>query len=123
MSNIETIRNFCEAWSRRNPDELAEYFTEDGTYHNMPIQPVSGKETVKGFIANFLATWTETEWEILGIAEAGNTVFCERVDKTKTTQGNVDLPCVGVFEMDGGKIKVWRDYFDMNTFVSAMSAD
>ncbi len=123
MSNIETIRNFCEAWSRRNPDELAEYFTEDGTYHNMPIQPVSGKETVKGFIATFLATWTETEWEILGIAEAGDTVFCERVDKTKTTQGNVDLPCVGVFEMDGGKIKVWRDYFDMNTFVSAMSAD
>lgn len=122
MSNIETIQNFCAAWSRRNPEELAEYFTEDGTYHNMPIQPVSGKEAVKGFIANFLATWTDTEWEILGIAEAGNTVFCERVDKTKTTQGDVDLPCVGIFEMEGGKIKVWRDYFDMNTFVSAMSA-
>lgn len=121
MSNIETIRNFCEAWSRRNPDELAEYFTDDGTYHNMPIQPVSGKETVKGFIANFLATWTETEWQILGLAEAGDTVYCERIDKTKTTQGDVDLPCVGVFEMEGGKIKVWRDYFDMNTFVSAMS--
>lgn len=123
LSNIATIRDFCAAWSRRDPEELAEFFTDDGTYHNMPIQPVSGKETVKGFITNFLATWTETDWEIISIAEAGETVFCERIDKTKTTQGDVDLPCVGVFEMEGGKIKVWRDYFDMNTFVSAMSAE
>ena len=29
---------------------------------------------------------------------------------------------VGVFEMEDGKIKVWRDYFDLNTFMSAMQA-
>ena len=121
MNNIDTIRNFVHAWSRLDPAELAEYFTEDGTYHNMPIQPVSGKANVKVFIENFLATWTATEWEILSIAEAGDVVFCERVDKTKTSQGDVDLPCVGVFEMQDGKIRVWRDYFDMNTFMSAMS--
>jgi limonene-1,2-epoxide hydrolase len=28
----------------------------------------------------------------------------------------VDLPCCGVFEMKGGKIKVWRDYFDLGTY-------
>ncbi len=120
MSNIETIQSFCQAWSRRDPDELAEFFTEDGVYYNMPFQPVSGKANVKAFIENFLATWTETEWEILNIAEAGDVVFCERLDKTKTTQGNVDLPCNGVFEMRDNKISVWRDYFDMNTFTSAM---
>jgi limonene-1,2-epoxide hydrolase len=32
----------------------------------------------------------------------------------------VDLPCAGVFEMQGGKIKVWRDYFDLGTYVKAM---
>ena len=122
MSNINTIKNFCEAWSRRDAGELAEYFTDDGVYYNMPIQPVAGKENVKVFIENFLATWTDTDWEILNMAEAGDVVFCERVDKTKTTQGDVDLPCVGVFEMTEGKIKVWRDYFDMNTYTSAMTA-
>ena len=121
MSNIETIKSFCEAWSRRDPAELAEFFTEDGVYHNMPIQPVAGKQNVKVFIENFLANWTSTDWEILNIAEAGDLVFCERLDKTKTTQGDVDLPCTGVFEMQDNKIKVWRDYFDMNTFASAMS--
>ena len=33
----------------------------------------------------------------------------------------VDLPCCGVFEMQDGKIKVWRDYFDMGTYVQALS--
>jgi limonene-1,2-epoxide hydrolase len=33
----------------------------------------------------------------------------------------MDLPCTGVFEMENGKIKVWRDYFDMATFTTAMS--
>jgi limonene-1,2-epoxide hydrolase len=31
----------------------------------------------------------------------------------------VDLPCLGVFEMTGGKIKEWRDYFDLSTFMRA----
>ncbi|MCH9784975.1 MAG: limonene-1,2-epoxide hydrolase, partial [Gammaproteobacteria bacterium] len=34
---------------------------------------------------------------------------------------DVDLPCCGVFLMEDGKIKLWRDYFDMGTYVSAMS--
>ena len=100
---------------------MGNYFTDGGVYHNMPAQPVAGKENVRRFIEGFLSTWTETDWEILSMAEQGDYVFCERIDKTKTTQGDVDLPCLGVFEMREGKISVWRDYFDMNTFVSAMS--
>ncbi len=44
-----------------------------------------------------------------------------QLDKTKSSAGNVDLPCLGVFEMENGKIRLWRDYFDMNTYISAMS--
>lgn len=123
MTNIDVIRTFCEAWSRRDPDELAEFFTADGVYHNMPIQPVKGQDKVRVFIQNFLANWTDTDWVILSMAEAGGVVFCERIDKTKTTAGDVDLPCVGVFEMHEGKIRVWRDYFDMGTFTRAMEAE
>jgi len=56
----------------------------------------------------------------LDITEADGVVYCERLDRTETTNGNVDLPCFGVFEMKEGKIHVWRDYFDMGTFVDAM---
>jgi len=121
-SNIEIIRNFIASWSNLNAGELANYFTDDGCYHNMPAKPVRGKENVEQFISMFLHNWTETTWEIIHIAENENAVFCERLDKTKTKAGNVDLPCFGVFEMEGGKIKEWRDYFDMNTFINAMNS-
>lgn len=118
--NVAVVREFIDAWSSLDADRLAEYFTDDGTYHNIPTQPVSGKENVRNFIRGFLSTWTETRWEVVQIAGQGDLVFAERLDRTKTTQGDVDLPCVGVFEMADGKIRVWRDYFDLATFMNAM---
>jgi limonene-1,2-epoxide hydrolase len=118
--NEQVIRNFIAAWSRLDAAELAGYFTDDGCYHNIPAQPVRGREAVEQFIRGFTATWTATEWDIVSIASDGNRVFAERVDRTRTSQGDVDLPCVGVFEMHDGKIREWRDYFDLNTYMKAM---
>jgi limonene-1,2-epoxide hydrolase len=33
----------------------------------------------------------------------------------------VDLPVVGVFEMANGKIQLWRDYFDLNTYMQQLN--
>jgi limonene-1,2-epoxide hydrolase len=120
LSNTEIVKEFVKAWSTLDASTLASFFAEDGSYYNMPAKPVTGKENVEKFITGFLSNWTETTWDIINITENGDLVYCERLDRTKTTAGNVDLPCFGVFEMQDGKIKEWRDYFDMNTFVSAM---
>lgn len=120
MNNTEIIKEFVARWSDLDAESLASYFTEDGTYFNIPAQPITGRENIQDFIAGFTTTWTETTWDILNIVENSNVVYCERLDRTKTTQGDVDLPCFGVFEMKDGKIHIWRDYFDMGTFVNAM---
>jgi limonene-1,2-epoxide hydrolase len=120
--NVSIIREFIDAWSSLDAERLAGYFTDDGTYHNMPAQAVSGRENVEKFIAGFLATWTETQWDVLNIVGDGDLVIAERLDRTKTTAGDVDLPCVGVFEMEDGRIKVWRDYFDLGTYMNAMQS-
>ena len=119
-SNEQIIRDFIAAWSRLDAAELAAFFTEDGCYFNMPTQPVKGRENVENFIRGFMANWTETQWDLLNIAVVGDIVYTERLDRTKTTQGDVDLPCCGIFEMENGKIREWRDYFDLNTFMQAM---
>jgi len=120
-SNTDLIENFCKAWSRLDPAELAAYFTEDGVYHNMPSGPVAGRENVKKMIAAFIGPWTETRWDILNLVSAGDVVIAERLDRTKAGDKAVDLPCTGVFELENGKIKVWRDYFDLGTYAKAMS--
>lgn len=118
--NERIIRDFIAAWSRLDPAELAGYFTEDGVYHNMPMGPVAGRDNVENLIRGFTASWTSTEWEILHVACAGDVVVAERVDRTRAGDKAVDLPCVGVFEMEGGRIKVWRDYFDLATYQRGM---
>jgi len=121
MNNEATIRDFIDAWSRLDPEKLCSYFTEDGVYHNMPSGPVGGRENVKQLIAGFIGTWTETRWDILNLVSAGDVVIAERLDRTKAGEKTVDLPCTGVFELEKGKIKVWRDYFDLGTYVKGMS--
>lgn len=116
MDNEQVIREFIAAWSRLDADELASYFTEDGVYHNMPFDPVSGRVQICEFIRGFIGSWSETVWDIVHILTSGSVVIAERLDRTRAGDKSVNLPCVGVFEMEDGKIKVWRDYFDFATY-------
>jgi limonene-1,2-epoxide hydrolase len=54
------------------------------------------------------------------MAAEGDLVFVERLDRTAAGEKTVDLPCLGVFELEDGKIKVWRDYFDLGTYTRAL---
>jgi limonene-1,2-epoxide hydrolase len=122
MGDNETIvRNFIAAWSRLDVEELVSFFTEDGTYHNMMAKPVSGHDNLRKFIGGFVKGWTATEWEIVNMLSRGDVVVAERIDRTRSGDKKVDLPCIGVFEMRGGKINVWRDYFDLATYTKAIT--
>jgi limonene-1,2-epoxide hydrolase len=122
MNDNETIvRNFIAAWSRLDVEELIGFFADDGTYHNMMAKPVSGHENLRNFIGGFLKGWTATQWDILNMLSRGDIVMAERLDRTTLGDKKVDLPCVGIFEMRDGKIKVWRDYFDLATYTKAVA--
>lgn len=121
-TNETIIRDFVAAWSRLDTGELVEFFAPDGIYHNMPVGPVSGHDNLRVFIGGFIQNWSRTEWDILNIMSREDTVFVERLDRTKVGEKDIDLPCCGVFEMENGKIKIWRDYFDMATYTKALAA-
>ena len=116
-SNEEVVRDFCAAWRRRNIDELLGFFTPDAVYHNMPLDPVQGIDAIRDTFSMFLTPAEHAEFELLAIAAAGDLVFTERVDRFKIVGKNVALPVAGVFEIRNGKIAVWRDYFDMQTWL------
>jgi limonene-1,2-epoxide hydrolase len=112
--NIDTVRRFCDAFSRRDPDEILEYFTDDAIYHNMPMPPVQGKTGIKTVLDMFLKPSESAEFIILKIAEGEDgSVLTERLDKFALGGKKIELPVMGVFELTDGKIAAWRDYFDM----------
>lgn len=123
MTDPETlVREFCDAWSKRDPDLLTDYFTEDGVYHNMPMQPLEGRDAIRGFLTGFLAGVESAEFQILHIAAAGNVVHTERVDVFHLKGGKEGaFPVAGIFEISDGKIAAWRDYFDMAQVTSFLT--
>jgi limonene-1,2-epoxide hydrolase len=120
-TNEQIIRDFIAAWPRLDAKELAAWFTEDGVYHNMPMGPVAGRANIESLIRGFIGTWSKTHWDVLHLLAAGDVVMAERVDHIVAGPKSVDLPVVGVFELEGGKIKRWRDYFDLGAYQRAMT--
>lgn len=115
MTDQETlVREFCDAWAKRDPDLITEYFTDDGVYHNIPMQPLEGKDAIRAFLAGLMSGIAHVEFKILHIVANGDVVMTERIDEFRTGDGREGAFAVmGVFEVRDGKISAWRDYFDM----------
>ena len=112
------IRDFCAAWARKNIDELLSFFAADAVYHNMPLAPLTGIEAIRETLNMFVTPAEHIEFELLALAAAGDLVFTERVDHFRMMGKKVSLPVAGVFQVRNGKIAVWRDYFDMQTWMT-----
>ena len=116
------VTEFCNAWPRKNVDELLGFFTDDAVYHNIPLEPAKGKDAIRGVINTFLPMAKSLHFKVLKSAGAGNVVFNERVDIFDLGNGKkIELPVAGVFEVTGSKISAWRDYFDMQMYMKQMS--
>jgi limonene-1,2-epoxide hydrolase len=119
---IEIVRRFCAVWSNVDPDEIAEFFTDDAVYHNIPMDPLTGRDTIKSFIAGFAGGAEQIDFRVRNIVADGDVVLTERVDVFVMPNGKVELPVMGTFEVRDGKIAAWRDYFDMKQFMDQMTA-
>jgi limonene-1,2-epoxide hydrolase len=125
QSPIEVVRRFCAAWSEnRAAHELAEFFTDDAVYHNIPLKPVGGRHDIENTIATFIRPGRpgieSIDFRVINIAANGPVVMTERVDVFTLPGRSFELPVMGTFEISDGKIKAWRDYFDMNQFTARM---
>jgi limonene-1,2-epoxide hydrolase len=117
---IDVVREFCALWEKGDLDTIVESFTEDAVYHNIPVAPVTGKQAIRDTIAGFTAGVDTIEFRVLNISADGNVVMTERVDAFITPAVTIELPVMGTFEVKGDKIAAWRDYFDLNQFMSQM---
>ena len=122
MNPTEVVQDFCDAWGKGDLDGILEFFTPDAEYHNIPMDPVVGVDAIRALIAGFTAGVDKIEFRVKHQAANGNVVMNERVDAFITTERTIELPVMGVFEVtDDGKIAAWRDYFDLQQFMSQMA--
>src|ERR1700690_3330962 len=118
--NERLVNEFCRIWGTLDIDKGMEFFTDDAVYHNIPLAAAKGKAEIRKTIDGFMPGTTKIEFKILTTVSAGATVFNERVDSFIVNGRPVVVPVAGVFEISGGKIKAWRDYFDLGTYLTQL---
>ena len=112
------VRDFCAAWSRLDLDELLACFTPDAVYHNIPVAPVEGVDAIRATIEMFTAGVERIEFRVRNLAADGDVVLTERVDVFVQPDRTIELPVMGIFEIRDGRIAAWRDYFDLDQYMT-----
>ena len=122
--NSAIIDRFVAAWAKLDIDEIMSFFTPDAVYTNIPIEPPNeGTEAIRKAIEGFVGMADQIEFVVKHQTENDQgVVMNERVDRFHMTADGswVEAAVMGVFELEGGKIKAWRDYFDLAGFTGQM---
>jgi limonene-1,2-epoxide hydrolase len=120
---IDVVQRFCDQWAKGGGvDTLVEYFTDDAVYHNIPVAPVTGRDAIRATIEMFTTGVDRMEFRVLHIAAAGDVVLTERVDVFVLPDKIIELPVMGTFELRDGRIAAWRDYFDLNQYMTQLQS-
>ena len=114
-ASIDIVRRFCGCWDRLDFDAMAGLLHQDIHYHNMPLDPIDGKAAVEAYL-RAAGPFESCEWELLNIAADGPVVLTERVDRFTVDGVPIVLEIMGVFEIADGRIRRWRDYFDLASY-------
>jgi limonene-1,2-epoxide hydrolase len=117
----EVVSEFIAAWPEGDAKKLASFFSEDAVYHNIPMDPIKGRESIEAAINGFLGMVEQMRFDTTHLVSEGPIVMTERVDHFVMPQRTISLPVMGIFEVHDGEITAWRDYFDLNQFTSQMT--
>ena len=111
-ANDQLVREFIAAWEQRDSDFIIGCFTEDAVYHSMPLGPIVGKEAIAAWVRGF-ENVQPGRLEVHHQIATADMVMNERSDRIVLNGHPVTLPITGVFEMHEGRIRAWREYFDL----------
>jgi limonene-1,2-epoxide hydrolase len=122
MNPLATVNAFMQHIESKDIDSAVALLADDVSYENMPIDPISGRDAVRQVLEGFLQPAVHVEWRVLREWEVGGTVINERLDRFQIGDGWLELPVAGFFQVEDGLITLWRDYFDMGSYMSQLSS-
>jgi limonene-1,2-epoxide hydrolase len=117
---IAVVQRQIDAWNRRDWAAAGAMFAEDGVLHSMMIEPIVGKAAITERIAGLGAGIDQIELDVRNIGRIGDVVVVERVDRFTYNGHTGSVPVVGILEVEDGRIKAWREYYDRASLVREM---
>jgi len=123
QENVKVVEGFLAAWSRLDPDEMADYFADNAVWEDgVPSEPYVGKEAIRTQLARYVRNIADVEIEIHTQAAQGNLVMHERTDRLTRKGVRLAITAASVFEVENGKITANRDYWNPGAYPPPQSS-
>ena len=112
----EVVGAFIAALERRDVDSALAFVAEDVVYDNVPVGSVTGPDAVRAALAGAIGGSERVQWVIHHQVDRGDVVMNERLDRFLVDGRWIEVPVAGLFVLRDGRIALWRDYFDLETY-------
>ena len=122
MDNVAIVRRFWDDLYAHRFDRLAEYFTADAVYDDVPIPAARavGPTAIVRKLRIGLEPVPRHVEHVHRVVADGDVVVTEHTEEWHFAPDHVvALPFVSVQVVDGGRIALWRDYSNIDTLLSA----
>ena len=121
MTSGEIVTGLIRANEARDVEAVLALLTDDVAYENVPMSVLNGHDEVRSMLGPFLGGAERVEWEVLEQVEQGDVVMNERVDRFWLPGDvKIEFRVAGVFRVQGSRVSLWRDYFDLTAFNEQM---
>jgi limonene-1,2-epoxide hydrolase len=121
---LATVRKMIDAWNTRNWQQVYDLFADDGVLQSMMLpEPTVGREAISKRIGALAKDISRIELRIRHMGVADGVVFIERVDDFVYRGKHGAVPVVGVVEVEQGRVKAWREYYDREQLIEAMGIE
>ena len=120
--NRELIEAFWQDLEGRDFDKIGSYFAEDGHYEDVPAPDTGaiGPNAVAARLRVGLEPIKDYVHHLHRMVVEGDTVITEHTEDWHFGDGVVvSLPFVSIHVIEDGKVKLWRDYWDLQTLLGS----
>lgn len=117
-ADARAVETFLYALESKDFDAAEAVMADDMVYENYGYTRMRGRARIIGLFRRGPA-WFGFEVKILRTTIDGGSVMNERVDALVLGPVRIHIGVCGVFEVQGGKITLWRDYFDVFDMLKA----
>jgi steroid delta-isomerase-like uncharacterized protein len=131
--NETLVKNFIEALNAKDMDKLVSLFSDDGTYEEVCSGRFhTGKKAISAYITSTLEGIPDTNFELVSVSCSADRAMFEWIWKGTNSVGwpsmhlpptnkYFELKGVSVMDIENGRIRANRDYWDWNSFLKGIS--
>ena len=111
----EIVHGFLAAVEAGDVDAVLTFFSEDGSWQNVPHPVAKGHDAIRAQLATIFERSSKIRWDIVSEAYSDRRAWIERVDRFWIDGEEYAVCCNGVLEIDpeASVITELRDYVDL----------